>query len=380
MKYIYLYFSACLLLITNSINAQLNVSTSPQKKNFFIERGSGIACCSCPGVTDKCMHIIDSFPKGRGVFMIYHFGPDARPQSGQLNKDYKTKFGDSILTPVWPFYLNMMVNRIDRGVPYGSTFIFGPNNDQVTPACVTVSDETAPVNLAMASTYNSTTREITVDVKAYYTANSITPRNFLQVAITEDSIKGPQCMGSTWDYNYYHMDLFRANINGPLGAIITNTTAGSTVTGTYKYTVPAKYGTETNTASWVTPDPKHFKLVLFMSEDTTAGFNKKFGKIQNVISVPLGASSNSSGITRTNQSMEMDIMPNPSKGLFTISTNYLPDYTFSVSDILGKEIMRSGHIVSDSYTLDLSSYNKGVYLIRINSGNGETICKRIYVE
>jgi hypothetical protein len=375
MKHVYLCITFFLFLSFNA-TAQFNVSTAPQKKNFFIERGSGIACCSCPGMTDKCMHIIDSLK--RGVFMVYHFGPDARPQSGQLNKDYKTKFGDSILTPVWPFYLNMMVNRIDRGVPYGSTYIFGPNNDQVTPACVTLSDETAPVNLAMSSTYNSTTREITVDVKAYYTSSSATPRNFLQIAITEDSIKGPQCMGSTWDYNYWHMDLFRANINGPLGAVINTTTAGTTVTGTYKYTVPAKYGTEANQTSWVTPDPKHFKLVLFMSEDTTIGYNKKFGKIQNVMSAPLGTTA-SSGISEYYPASSFEAYPNPSSGLFTLSTNNFDAYKVHVTDILGHELFSTASLLSSSYTLDLSGFPKGVYYIQISTPAGVSQRKPVIV-
>ena len=299
--------------------------------------------------------------------MLYHFGPDARPQSGQLNKDYKTAFGDSILTPVWPFYLNMMVNRNDRGVPYGSTFIFGPNNDQVTPECITVANEIAPVNLALSSSYNAGTREITVDVKAYYTSTSVTPKNFLQIAITEDSIPGPQCKGSTWDYNYYHMDLFRANINGPLGATITTTTAGSTVTGTYKYIVPAKYGTEANTSSWVTPNVKNFKLILFMAEDTI-GYNKKFGKIQNVITAPLGASSN--GVEDMRIEKYVNIYPNPSKGMFTINTNGASIGSISVTDILGKELFSTKPLEASLTSVDLSAMQKGIYYIVVSTHSG----------
>jgi hypothetical protein len=359
-----------MLLVTAGLKAQLTVPTTIQYKNFFIERGSGIACCSCPGVTDKCMAIINSYSKGRGIFMVYHFGPDARPQAGQLNKDYKTHFGDSILTPVWPFYLNMMVNRIDKGVPYGSTFIFGPNNDQVTPECASVVSEVAPVNLAMTSSYNAVKREITVDVKAYYTSTSATPKNFLQVIVAEDSIVGPQCLGSTWDYKYIHMDLFRANINGPLGATISTTTAGTTVSGTYKYIVPAKYGSGTDTTAWITPVIKNLKLIAFMGEDFN-GYNTKFGKIQNVISASLGATSIGTGIGNVSEGNVLNIFPNPSNGIVALNTNISTPWSIQVMDILGKEILSHDNILTKYYSLDLSAFPKGSYSIYITSLGGD---------
>jgi hypothetical protein len=348
------------------------VSTTPQNKNFLIERGSGIACCSCPGITDKCMVVVNSYPKGKGIFMVYHFGPDARPQSGQLNKDYKTKFGDSIMTPTWPFYLNMMINRKDRGVPYGSTFVFG-TVDQVTPECATVVTEVAPVNLAMSSSYNPTTREIRVNAKAYYTSNSVTALNYLQIAITEDSIIGPQCVGSNWNYNYVHMDMFRANMNGFSGDSITTTTMGTTVTKTYTYIVPAKYGTEANTSSWVTPDVSHFKLTMFMTEDLN-GENDLFGKIQNVIRAPLGSSS-PTGIEVIADQNDVKIYPNPSTGIITISTPSSTDFSYEVFDLMGKVVYVSKKINIPGATVDLSNLKKGLYNIKVVSEKGVVIHK-----
>lgn len=348
------------------------VPTTPQYKNFLIERGSGIACCSCPGITDKCLAIVNSYPAGKGIFMVYHFGPDARPQSGQLNKDYKTKFGDSIMTPTWPFYLNMMVNRKDRGAPYGSTFVFG-TTDQVTPECAAVANEIAPVNLAMSSSYNSTTREITVNAKAYYTSNSVTALNYLQIAITEDSIIGPQCVGSNWNYSYVHMDMFRANMNGFSGDSIKTTTAGTMVTKTYKYIVPAKYGTEANTSSWVTPDVSHFQLIMFMTENLN-GENDLFGKIQNVIRLPLGASSPTSVETDPDLN-HVKIFPNPSTGLIVIKTSITSDYSVEVLDMMGNVVYVSAGITQPTSGIDLSYLKKGLYNIKIITERGVSIHK-----
>jgi len=368
----------CLVSFVTFVQAfsQPTVPTTPQLKHFLIERGSGIACCSCPGITDKCMAIVNSYPAGKGIFMVYHFGPDARPQSGQLNKDYKTKFGDSIMTPTWPFYLNMMVNRRDRGVPYGSTFVFG-SEDQVTPECASVANEIAPVNLAMTSSYNPSTREITVHAEAYYTSNSVTALNYLQIAITEDSIIGPQCTGSNFIYDYVHMDMFRANMNGFSGDSITTTTAGTKVTKTYTYIVPAKYGTEANTSSWVTPDVSHFKLTMFMTEDLN-GENDIFGKIQNVIRAPLGASSANS-VEIASEQNNVCIYPNPSTGLFTITTPTSINYSFEVLDFIGKVVYASKDVNKPSTTFDLSNLKNGLYYVKVTSDKGVSLYKILLI-
>jgi len=372
-------FFSCIvgLSVCTGLNAQLVVPTTPQKKNFLIERGSGIACCSCPGVTDKCMNVIDSYPKGKGIFMVYHFGPDAKPQSGQLNKDYRTRFGDSICTPTWPFYLNMMINRKDRGNPYGSTFIFG-STDQVTPECASVAAETAPVNLGMSSVYNPATREIIVDVKAYYTSNSATTDNYLHIAITEDSIVGPQCGAngaSGFVYNYVHMDMFRANITGNEGDKITTTTAGTTVTRTYKYIVPAKYGTGPATGQ-VTPSISHFKLTLFVTESKNPTTNQKlFGKIQNVIRVPLGASSTPTGIADIRAGEDVNIYPNPSTGVCYMETSTLAPYSYQVLDLMGNIICPAKNLNGPVTRLELSGLQKGIYIVKITSEKGISMHK-----
>lgn len=345
-----------------ALRAQFQVSTIPSLKNFLIEKGTGIACCSCPDKTHKCDSIIKSYPKGRGHLMVYHFGPDARPQAGKLNKDYRTQFGDSILTPVWPFYLNMMVNRKDRGAPYGSTFVFG-TTDQVSPECALVAAELAPVNLAMSSSYNSTSREIIVQVKAYYTENSATSKNYLQIALTEDSMVGPQCVHSPpFIYDYAHMDIFRANINGPLGVPIVSTTAGSSFNGTYSYILPAKFGTGVDQSAWISPNPKFLKLVAFITEDIN-GFNSKFGKIQNVISAPLG-STIGSGVEKISQSIEVNIFPNPSSEKIQISS-VKPIKSYELLDISGRSIYTSSEINSPQAETNFSLIPVGLYLLKV---------------
>lgn len=356
------------LLFPSLLIAQV-VPTTPLTKNFLIEKGSGIACCSCPGITAKCDSIIEQYPKGKGFMMVYHFGPDARPQSGQLNKDYRTKFGDSILTPVWPFYLNMMVNRKDRGAPYGSTFIFGAN-DQVSPECAVLAAETAPVNLAFNSSYNPSTREITVNAKAYYTANSLTAKNFLQICLTEDSIVGPQCVNSPpFKYNYVHMDMFRANLNGPLGVKVDTTTAGTYYTGTFTYVLPDKFGTGTDQTAWIAPVIKNLKLVMFMAEDFN-GFNTRFGRIQNVIAAPLGQGA-VSGIANALPVTPQQIMvyPNPVVNQLHVDAPS-PLKCLRLLGMQGELIQQWDGSSTLTQDITLDGLANGIYFLEAETANG----------
>ena len=368
--FIILFASCCFLLSCFTVKAQseLTVPTDQQLKNFLIEKGTGIACGSCPEKAEQCMEIINSYPKGRGMMILYHFGPDARPQSGQLHVDYKTEYGDSICTPTWPFYLNMMVNRKDRGAPYGSTFIIATGNDQVTPECAALVVENSPVNLAMSSSYNASTRTITVNVKAYYTANSVTSLNYLQVAITEDSIIGPQYVSPSWNYSYVHNDMFRANINGFSGDPITTTTQGTTVSKTYTYIVPQKFGTESDTTTWVTPNVNHFNLTVYMTEDLY-GENDLFGKIQNTLRVPLGQSGHTS-ITETAQISHFELYPNPSKGMITLTSQETSPRSVRILDLTGKVVFEQENIQSPSVNFDVSSLCNGLYLVQVQSNKG----------
>ena len=367
--------------VSANLHAQLTVSTTPQNKNFLIERGTGIACGSCPTKELECLAIINNYPAGRGLLMQYHFGPDAKPQSGQLNKDYRTQFGDSILTPVWPFYLNMMVNRRDKGNG-NSTFIIG-STDQVTPECASVASQVSPVNLAMSSSYDPATREITVTAMAYYTSSSATPTNYLQIAITEDSVIGPQ-VGvpgySGFIYNFSHMNMFRANMNGPIGGLITTTTAGTTVTKVYKYTVPAKYGTGP-ASGWVTPNPSHFKLNMFMTEAPNASGTQSFtGKIITIIRTALGTTSTATGTDEIASVDELSVFPNPSSGIFHLNASVAGNYTYEVSDMLGKNVMYGSFTGGTEDRIDLTGHQRGVYYIKVASVRGVMVKKILLID
>lgn len=68
---------------------------------------------------------------------------------------------------------------------------------------------------------------------------------------------------------------------------------------------------------------------------------------------------------------ELNIYPNPSTGIFKISELKQP-FELTVFNLLGQHIL-----TSNSNTFDLSNYNEGIYIVRIELENKEIITKKI---
>jgi len=369
----------CLLCLISFTGLQAQVSHAPQNKNFLIEKGTGQVCGSCHKIAMKCDTVVESHP-GRGMLIEYHFGPDARPQAGALAQDFRTWYGDTIFNskPVglaWPFYLNMMVNRLDRGVPYGSTFIFGPNNNQVQPEADKLVQEVSPVNLYMAPSYNPTTREITINAQAYYTADAATDTNYIQIAITEDSIISTQydpvyyTQNNGFNPNFNHTNVFRDNINGFAGDTVFNPKKGTLISRTYKYNMPAKYRN-------IACNPVHCKLTMYVYDQ------KKFSGVQSFTgNITNATRSNFYGdaLTAVSEvgSNNFSIYPNPSNGILYINTYDLINYTVEITDMQGKNIYHSSKLFGSQSVVDLSNNSNGIYIVKVKSDKGVSTQKII---
>lgn len=75
---------------------------------------------------------------------------------------------------------------------------------------------------------------------------------------------------------------------------------------------------------------------------------------------------------------EMSIYPNPTNGLFMVNINDFNNATLTVIDVLGKAVLNQ-NITSASTPVNLTGYNKGVYFVKVESNNGNTI-KKIVIE
>jgi hypothetical protein len=213
--------------------AQTLVTTDPTNKNIILEEFTGIHCVYCPEGHAIAQAILDNNP-GRAVAIAIHQGSFAVPDAG--DPDYRTPFGDALASQAG-------VNSYPAGTVNRHLFLGGKTGmgrGDWTPSGNIILDQPSPVNVGIESSYNSTTRELTVHVELYYTANSATTSNFINIALLQDHIFGPQTGGGAGN-NYEHMHMLRYLITGQWGDEVTTTTQGSFVDRTYTYVIPDAY-------------------------------------------------------------------------------------------------------------------------------------------
>ena len=225
-----------ILFLTN-MNSQTLVSTDVQNKNVVLEEFTGIHCGYCPEGHAISQAIQDDDP-GKVVLINIHTGGYATPNEGE--PDFRTSFGDAIagqsnLTG----YPSGTVNRhlyTDLASNGGTAMGRGG----WTAASSRILQEVSPVNVGASTSYNSSTRELTVNVELYYTGNSATNSNFINVALLQSNILGPQTNGGLGN-NYVHKHMLRHLLTDQWGDEITTTTEGTFIQKTYTYTIPADY-------------------------------------------------------------------------------------------------------------------------------------------
>lgn len=228
--------------------SQVNVATTSEGRNAVIEEWTGIYCQYCPAGHVTVQEQIDANP-GRVVALNIHSGGYAAPSGN--DPDFRTPHGDA-LDAAFPIsgYPAGTLNR--RTITY--TTQDGQETGQVYhPAYMgdadfvpTVLAETSEVNMHISSEINITTNELTVSVEYYYTADAPSATNYLNVALTQNNVHGPQIDAGPYNPDawldattYNHMHMFRGFITPLWGDPIVTTTTGSTAIVNYTYSIPA---------------------------------------------------------------------------------------------------------------------------------------------
>ena len=70
-----------------------------------------------------------------------------------------------------------------------------------------------------------------------------------------------------------------------------------------------------------------------------------------------------------NQGLDFNIFPNPSNGIFTVSLEVNTSSTISISNVLGQEVYSCNSKGINSKEIDLSQFEKGVYMIKVKYDN-----------
>ncbi len=246
------------------------VSTEPANKNVIIEEYTGINCGYCPD-GHKRVREYEAANPGRVFGINIHAGSYAAntytTQWGNalMNQAQVTGFpSGSINREYFTYYDNYYQQEITSMALGRDMFVSCGNQ---------ILAQTSFVNVAAQASIDATTRVMTVNVEAYYTADAETASNKLNVVLLQDSIIGPQSGASgnpsqvTADGQYIHMSMLRDMITGQWGDDITAPEgstvipAGTLIQRTYTYNIPGSISNELVKLG-------HLRLIVFVAKDT----------------------------------------------------------------------------------------------------------------
>lgn len=262
MKKFYALLAAPLFL--SQAFAQNFVSTTPENRNVVLEEFTGIYCGFCPDGHKRANEFKADNP-GDVVLINIHQGETYAAPRGE-DPDFRTPFADAIAgqSGLTGYPAGTVNRQVFDGASQGSGTAQSRGTWASTGA--EVLSETSPVNVDFISSYNRATREMTITVEAYYTADGSGSSNYLNVAILQNNIEGPQS-GATNFYpekilpngNYVHGHMLRHLITGQWGEEITEISKGTFYTKDFTYTLPEAL----NGIDYVLAD---MEIAVFMTE------------------------------------------------------------------------------------------------------------------
>lgn len=210
------------------------VDETPQNRKVVLEEFTGINCGNCPDGHRRANALRDAHP-GEVFLINIHQGSYAYP----AEIDLRTNYGDALASQAGiNSYPNATINRHS----FNGSIAVADRTAWTSLSEGLLSTE-AYANIAAKATVDWQTREMQVTVQVYYTGNSPASTNYLNVALLQDYIYGPQAgmnanMEQVDGNQYVHMHALRDLITGQWGEEITTTIQGSFVEKTYTYTIP----------------------------------------------------------------------------------------------------------------------------------------------
>ena len=152
---------------------------------------------------------------------------------------------------------------MNRHVFSGNSIALGRGDFE--QASTTIMAMSSPVNVAAVGTMDAANRQVTLHIEIYYTANSNVATNYLNVAVLQNNVLGPQTGGAA-NYpemmengQYRHMHMLRDMLTGTWGVAIP-ATQGTFIDTTIVYNVPQAIG------QVEIPDLNDLDFVVFVAE------------------------------------------------------------------------------------------------------------------
>lgn len=342
-----------------------SVSAKPAKKTV-VEEATGAWCQFCPDGAVKLQAILDSNPNAIGI-SIHDGDGMANPQTDSINVNYISGFPSGLIDRFK--FLNQSDVELSRTL--WSSYTTTRGNMPV------------PFGITMSHTYNTNTRELSVqlDATSFINAND---RNYrFNLVLVQDSMSG---IGTGWDQvNYYntqaghpyyqagnpivgyqHRHVGRWWVGGVFGepnSFPMNITDGGTYSKTYTLTLPNDY------------DENRVYLVG-MIQEFTGNVNER--PILNAEEQKLSFTTSRTALNTHTQPLQ--VFPNPAQDMATLifSMNEKDLVNIQVLDLTGKKVFEQQQEFlkgTHEITLPLQNLSNGTYLVRVFTKDTATSTK-----
>lgn len=248
----------------------LATAETATERKVLMEEFTGVSCPPCPAGHDIVKNLKTQYP-GRIIVVAYHVRniPQAAPTDHSLY-DFRT---DDATDVGKLFGLGSLPNAaIDRSQTnntylYESTTWSGQMSNRMQLA--------SPVNISLASLYNSDSREVTLNIHVAYTA-SVSKKQVLNVALIQDGIIDAQKSGLQLEEDYEHNYVLRDMVTPISGTPIMDAFATKEPGRVYERIMKIKVD-----PAW---DPVHCQLVVFVSN--ADGADKEVQQVAEVKVIP----------------------------------------------------------------------------------------------
>jgi len=386
-----------------TLSAQLPVSQVAGKKQVLIEEFTGNTCGYCPDghkITDQ---IVAANPgKAFGINLHPTGISFTTPASASNSKDFRVPEAYDVLAV--PGMLSA-TGQGSVGFPAGAINRMTPispatpqnagglmmNRNFWAGMASTILTQNTYVNVAGQAYVHPTTRQMIVNMEAYYTSNSPVSSNRICIALVQDNILAYQSGGSSYypamvvGSDYKHQHALRTYINtgtpkSARGEVMTGAnTAGTKWTKTFNYTVAQSFpvGVSTKSISAVLADLHIIAYIMETDKNVVA-----------VCKVPItittstdifGPAAIPSELV-SNYSVYPNPMANEGAVLFTLAKE--SNVNISVVNALGQVVktdkLEQLGVGEHKYELDATSLSNGIYFVNITVGEG-TLTKKISV-
>lgn len=345
----------------NSTSCETNVydPSTTALRNTVLEHFTTARCPNCPPAHDRLEAAVNG-QEDRVVWIAHHVGYYTDDMTITESNQMLRFFNDGGSTYAPAIMLDRNQAFVTDNDP-GPVFFPGEDVAQVisnaisTPAYVSVN--ISDVN------YDAQSRQLSLTVNGSFISDMTFDSPRITVYIMQDHIMGTQS-GASGQYEHNHV--IRACVTDVWGdaTAITSTTAGSTFSKTFTYTMPTNFKANNCWAA------------AFVNNYTS---NVNNCRIANATKTGylLEGTDPTAGIGDVQASMKVVTYPNPTTEMAYVTTESTIR-SYEMVDALGRKVMGSENVNADILELNVSSLSAGIYFITVTTDLG-TATQRLSV-